>query len=108
MYSDEWKRIYSNMAFPMGREDFIDGQARAGALAVLAEAADRCGDRDMRTAELLDALAYLHTVTTRPDALRRFRRALDIAAPVERFHQVAAALKSIRSSAPKSQDVRRC
>jgi hypothetical protein len=67
---------------------------------VLGEAADRCKDSDMRTADVFAALDYLGSIASRKTALTAFRRGLDIEHPDQRGERVMSALRSIKAALP--------
>lgn len=76
MFSDPYRRMYSEMAFPSGDDAYVERYARRDALAVLRDAADRCQEQDMRTAEVRAALDFLKSRSSRESLLERFWSAL--------------------------------
>jgi hypothetical protein len=76
MFSDPYRRMYREMAFPSGDDAFVDVPARRDALRVLRDAADRCLEQDMRTPEVRAALDFLKDRSARADLFERFWKAL--------------------------------
>ena len=69
---------------------------REHALTIIDEAAGRCYDEDVRTAETLGALAWLHKECGKPILCHRYRKALDIRDPADRFRAAVAAANVLR------------
>lgn len=65
------------------------------ALAVLRDAAERCGDQDMRTREVQEALNFLERQMVRPALCARYRAALDQRDRMTRAMVVREALHAI-------------
>lgn len=65
------------------------------ALAVLADAAMRCAEQDMRTPEVKAALAYLERHMVRPALCGTFRAALNLRDPLARASAAHNACKAI-------------
>jgi hypothetical protein len=72
--------------FGLWADDTADDYGKRDAMAILADAARRCFDEDMRQRqELQNALDYLARATSRAVYLNRFRKALDEPDPAVRF-----------------------
>jgi hypothetical protein len=93
MFSDPYRGV---TYFGIWAEETADTYGQRDALAVLQDAAERCADEDMRTPEVMAALAFLATTATRQGAFRSLRRGLDAPDPLERSTAVSAALAAIR------------
>jgi hypothetical protein len=66
-------------------------------MAILADAAGRCFDEDMRQRrEVQDALEYLARVTSRAVHVNRFKKALDEPNPVIRFRAAGDACTALQ------------
>lgn len=69
------------------------------ALAILADAAGRCIDDDMRDSrDVLDALNFLSDMSIRKGHADRYRRALNMQEPAIRFRAVADAYQALSRS----------
>jgi hypothetical protein len=69
-----------------------DRSYRREALRICAEAVERCIDLDLRDCPNVQAaLAYLEDNSERTGGVRRFRRALDMQAPLVRAAEIEAA-----------------
>lgn len=68
--------MYSEMAFPSGDDAYLEQLARRDALSVLRDAADRCQEQDMRTADVRAALDFLKSRSSRESLFERFWSAL--------------------------------
>ena len=76
-------------------EERSDAHDKKAALAILRAAVERCFDDDARTADVCAALEYLAARITRPAATVRFRNALDLPDPTQRFIKTMDAYNSI-------------
>lgn len=94
MFSDAYRGV---KYFGQWAEETADAYGRRDALAVLQDAADRCGEEDMRTGQVMAALSFLSASATRQGALRAFRVGLDLTDPLGRSRAVYSALVSIRA-----------
>lgn len=92
MFSDAYRRV---KYFGHWAEETADAFGGRDALAVLRDAADRCGEEDMRTAHVAAALAFLGASATRQGAFEAFRRGLDVPDPATRSTATQEALASI-------------
>jgi hypothetical protein len=81
--------------FGLWAEECAPARLQRDALAVLADAAGRCAEQDMRTPAVIEALAFLEGQLLRPPLCRRFRAALDIPDPLVRASAVRSAIKAI-------------
>ena len=92
MFSDAYRRV---KYFGQWAEETADAFGGRDALAVLRDAADRCGEEDMRTAHVAAALAFLAASATRQGAFDAFRRGLDTPHPQRRSAAVQGAYMAI-------------
>lgn len=92
MFSDAYRGV---KYFGQWAEETADAFGSRDAMAVLRDAADRCGEEDMRTAHVAAALAFLAASATRRGAFSAFRKGLDIPDPETRSRAVLAALLAI-------------
>ena len=92
MFSDAYRRV---KYFGHWAEETADAFGGRDALAVLRDAADRCGEEDMRTAHVTAALAFLAASATRQGAFDDFRRGMDIPDPQTRSQAVLEAYTAI-------------
>jgi hypothetical protein len=76
-------------------EEAADQYGRRDAMAVLADAVQRCIDEDMRTAEVFAALDYLAASATRQWPFQQFRRSLDMTNPDARWQNCNASYNAI-------------
>lgn len=81
--------------FGLWAEDAHAHEDRAAALAILHRAAEVCDEQDMRTPEVLEALAALEARATRRGAFRQFRAALAVPDPQARRAAARKALSGI-------------
>jgi carbohydrate-binding DOMON domain-containing protein len=82
--------------FGVWADETADFYGKRDAMAVLAEAAGRCFDDDVRQRqELVHALEYLTRETSRAVYVARFRKALDEPNPVIRFRAANDAYKAL-------------
>lgn len=72
--------------------------ARRDALAILADALDRCRDEDMRTPDVIAALDYLQPQAVRQWPFASLRRALDMTNPEGRWQNANAPFNGIRKA----------
>lgn len=100
MFSDPYRRMYREMAFATGDDAFVEVPARRDALRVLRDAADRCGEQDMRTPEVRAALDFLKCRSARSDLLERFWRALSYPDLFERRRVALTELRVIARAVP--------
>lgn len=83
--------------FGLWAEETADQYGKRDAMAILADAAGRCFDEDMRQRrELLDALEYLAQVTSRAVYVNRFKKALEEPNPAIRFRAAGDAYKALQ------------
>ena len=92
MFSDPYRGV---KYFGQWADETADAFGTRDALTVLRDAADRCGDEDMRTAEVLAALAYLAGIASRGEAFVAFRRGLDLPDPETRSRAILGAYAAI-------------
>jgi hypothetical protein len=94
----DFARPYQKVAyFGLWAEESADEYGKRDAMAILADAAGRCVDDDMRQRqEVLDAIEYLARVTNCPVDLNRFRKALDEPNPSVRFRAAGEAYKALQ------------
>lgn len=92
MFSDAYRGV---KYFGHWAEETADAFGSRDALAVLRDAADRCGEEDMRTAHVAAALAFLSASATRQGAFEAFRRGLAIPDPETRSQAVLEAYRTI-------------
>jgi len=79
--------------FGLWAEETADQKADRDAWAILCDAARRCATEDMRdVAEVVDALAWFEGRMVRTVAPRKFRLALDLADPTQRYFAARDAL----------------
>lgn len=76
MFSDSYRKAYSQMAFASGDDAYVEAPARRDALAVLQDAAQRCWEQDMQAAEVREALDFLGSRVGGTWMTERFWRAL--------------------------------
>lgn len=69
---------------------------REHALGILEDAAGRSYDEDVRTHETLGALAWLLRECSKPVLCHRYRQALDVRDPADRFRAATAAATVLR------------
>jgi hypothetical protein len=82
--------------FGLWADDTADDYGKRDAMAILADAARRCFDEDMRQRqELQNALDYLARATSRAVYLNRFRKALDEPNPAGRFRAALDAYNAL-------------
>jgi hypothetical protein len=82
--------------FGLWAEETADDYGKRDAMAILADAAGRCYDQDMRQRqELRDALDYLARVTSRAVYINRFRKALEEPNPAVRFRAAGDAYRAL-------------
>jgi hypothetical protein len=92
MFSDAYRGV---KYFGHWAEETADAFGSRDALAVLRDAAERCGEEDMRTAHVDAALAYLAATATRQGAFGAFRQGLAIHDPETRSRAVLDAFMAI-------------
>lgn len=93
MFSEPYKGVAYFGHWAEGPAEVL---GRRDALAILADAVGRCGDQDMRTADVKAALEYLKRSATRQGPLDHFRRSLDLVDPENRMQSVTVAYEAIR------------
>jgi hypothetical protein len=82
--------------FSIWAEETADLYGKRDAMAVLADAAGRCFDDDVRQRpELRRALEYLARETSRAVYINRYRKALDEPNPVIRFRAAGDAYRAL-------------
>jgi hypothetical protein len=81
--------------FRLWADECAPARLQREALAVLADAAGRCAEQDMRTPEVIAALAFLEGQLLRPALCRRFRAALETPDSCARAAAVQSALKGL-------------
>ena len=91
--------LFESKPKPIWSEHSPGGYARRDALAVLRDAAQRCGNEDVRTPDVLSALAFLRESATRRYVYGRFLRALDIEEAQSRQDAVQMAYEGIARNA---------
>lgn len=84
------------MPFAPWADEAAERQAINDALAVLADALDRCREQDMRTDEVMAALVFLERRSAKAWPVRNFRKALGCDHPDGRWQNANAALNGIR------------
>jgi len=83
--------------FGLWADETADRYGIRDAMAILADAAGRCFDEDMReSGELLDALEYLARETGHAVYATRFRKALDEPRPAIRFRAAGDACTALK------------
>lgn len=92
MFSNAYRGVHY---FGHWAEETADDFGTRDALAVLRVAVERCAEEDMRTAEVMAALAYLEPLATRGGAFRAFRAGLGLPDPASRLVAVLAAYEGI-------------
>ena len=91
-----FQTIPESGVFGLWAEDSADAYGKRDAMAILADAAGRCFDEDMRPRrEVQNALDYLARVTSRAVYVNRFRKALDEPNPVVRFRAAGDAYNAL-------------
>ena len=93
----DFSRPYGRVQhFGLWAAESADRYGKRDAVAILADAAGRCFDEDMRQQrELLDALDYLARMTSCPVYVSRFRKALDEPNPAVRFRAAGDAYRAL-------------
>ena len=93
----DFAKPYSRVQyFGLWASESADRYGIRDAMAILADAAGRCFDEDMRQRqELQDSLEYLAHATSRAVYVARFRTALDEPNPVVRFRAANDACKAL-------------
>ena len=94
----DFAKQYSRVQyFGLWASESADEYGKRDAMAILADAAGRCIDDDMRQRrEVLDALEYLARVTSRAVYVNRFRKALDEPNPAVRFRAAGDAYRALQ------------
>lgn len=92
MFSDPYRGV---KYFGHWADETADAFGGRDALAVLRDAVVRCADEDMRTPDVLAALAFLAARATRGAAFADFRRGLDLPDPETRSAAILAAYSGI-------------
>lgn len=83
--------------FGLFAEESADSYGKKDALAILADAAGRCFDEDMRQRQdVQDAMEYLASLNSRAVYVTRFRKALDVTDPAVRFRAAGDAYRALR------------
>lgn len=92
---DDYMKRYRDMPFAPWADAAAEGQAVRDAFAVLIDALERCGEQDMRTDDVMAALAFLEGRTGKSWHARRFRAALDCEQPELRWQKARTALQGL-------------
>lgn len=92
MFSDPYRGV---TYFGMWAEETADSFGQRDALAVLQAAVKNCIEEDMRSPEVMAALAFLAASATRQGAFNSFRRGLDFQDPKARYTALLASFRGI-------------
>ena len=92
MFSDPYRGV---TYFGMWAEETADSFGQRDALAVLQAAVESCIEEDMRTPQVMAALAYLSATATRQGAFDGFRRGLDFQDPTARYTALLGSFRGI-------------